>query len=513
MRTEKAIKNVSYAIIGQTIGIVISFVSRIFFIRYLGIVFLGLSGLFSNILTVLSLAELGFATAMTYSLYKPLANDNKQNIIGLMNYFSAIYKKIGLLMLVIGLIIIPAIPFLIKDIPSINYDINLIYILYLMNTVISYFFAYKRILLIADQKRYITTFYRYMFYSIVNILQIIILHTTGNFYLFLIIQIFTTFAENIFISLRVNKEYSYLKSSSDIKLEKDEIKSIKSNVKALFLHRFGGVVSTGMISILISAFVGLSEVGIYSNYLLIISALGTVYEQVFDSVTSSIGNLGTENNQNHEFVVFNRMLFFNHWLYGFSIIALIVLLNPFIETIWLNSDMIFSVSISVLIALRFYVDGIRKSVLTFRNAKGLFWQDRYKPLIQAFVGSGLAILLSFKMGLSGILLGSLAGTILVTTYIEPYILFKYGFKKNVIQYFSLVGKYIALTILVLMFTVFVSSLYTGSSIAEFIYKVAIVIFLPNLLFYLIFRKNANLSFFINSIKSRVVGYMKSRNQN
>ena len=496
MRTQNTLRNISFALFGQIFGIGISFISRIFFIRFLSVEYLGVNGLFTNILFVLSLAELGFSSAMTFSLYKPLAENNVQYISSLMNFYAKMYRIIGLCIMAIGVCLIPFIDVFIKDTPQISDSLYMIFALY---SVISYFYSYKQSLIIADQKKHITTIYRYIFFFFLNIVQIITLYITHSFVLYLSIQILFTFLENFIVAAKANRMYPYLKEKDVIPLDVESKHEISKNVKALFLHKIGGVASNGMTSIFISSLVGIVEVGLYSNYLLIITALNVVFNQIFDSATASVGNLDTTSDDNHRYQIFRNILFASVWIFGFSTIALIVLFNPFID-LWLGENLLFPISIVILIAIRYFIDGSRRTVLMFRNAMGLFWHDRYKSLIQALVGAGLAILFSIWYGLAGILFGSLLGTIIVTTYIEPYVLYKYGFHREVSLYFGQMMKYLVVIFIGGVASVLLNSLVLGSSWGTLLLRGVICISVPNILFILFFHKTKEFVYFITVAK-------------
>ena len=221
MRTISSILNLIVAFGGQFIGIIISFVARIIFLQILNAEYLGINGLFTNILTILSLAELGIGSAMNFSLYKPLAEKNKEKIKSLMYLYQKAYRIIGIIILTLGIAITPLLPYFINEMPSIPENIYFIYVLFVVNTGISYFFSYKRALIISDQKRYIATFYRYGFYFLLNLAQIICLVVTKNYILFLVLQIIFTLLENIFVSMKADKMYPYLKEKNVGKLLKE----------------------------------------------------------------------------------------------------------------------------------------------------------------------------------------------------------------------------------------------------------------------------------------------------
>ena len=382
-RTDKSIKNIIYAIVGQFFGIGISLISRLVFVKILSSEYLGLSSLFTNILTILSLTEMGFGTAMAFELYKPIAKNDKEKIKYLMKLYKKIYIIIGISIIILGIITIPVYPNLINERPNIE-NLDLIYMLFVLNTAFSYFVAYKRLLIISDQNRYIATAYRYGFYIAMNVMQIIELVLFKNYILYLIIQVLFTLLENIGISIKANKMYPYLKDKEVKEVAKRDKKHLMQNVKALFFHRFGGVVLNSTDNIVISKVLGLNWVGLYSNYYLITNALNTILNQVFSSVVASIGNLNTSNTREKMTDTFNKIFFANVWIYAVVCSALLVLINPFIE-IWLGRDYIISFGTVIVLVVNYFVYGMRRPAMAFREATGNYRKDWYSPIIEAVI--------------------------------------------------------------------------------------------------------------------------------
>ena len=400
MRTENSIKNLIYAFSGQAIGIIVNLITRFVFIRFLAQEYLGIDGLFTNLLSILSLVELGIGPAMTFSLYKPLAQKDEKKIGALMNLYKNSYNVVGVLIIIIGLAITPLLPMFINQMPNIQ-EINVIYILFVLNSGFSYFYAYKRSLIIADQKKYIATFYRYLFFVILNICQIVILMITKNYLLFLVAQILFTVIENIAISKKTQQLYPFLKDYKKGKLEKETKKEISKNIVAMTIHKIGGVVVKSTDNIILSKFVGLTPVAIYSNYYLIINAVNTVLMQVFNSITASVGNLNVTENKKKLTDIFEKIFFVNFWIYSFSSICLYILLNHFIN-IWIGNNYLFSVSIVTIIVINFYITGMRNTVLTYRDALGLYWQDRYKAIFESIINIVASIIFVKMFGTFGV---------------------------------------------------------------------------------------------------------------
>ena len=500
-RSEKSVKNIIYALVGQSIGLIVSFVARIFFVKILGSEYLGLNGLFSNILVVLSLAELGVGEAITFSLYKPLAKKNLKKCIALMQLYKKVYTIIGIIIFLLGISLTPILSFLIKDIPKID-NIALIYILFVINTSISYFFSYKRNLIIADQNRYIATFYRYLFYILLNILQIVFLILTKNYIIFLLLLIMNTLLENIFVSRKANKLYPYLLDKEQINLDNSTKKEIIKNTKAMMMHKVGGIVVTSTDNILISKFVGLSAVGLYSNYYMILNALNIIFLQIYSSIIASVGNLFALSTKEKQFEIFKKIDFLGFWIYSFSSTCLLCLLNPFI-TIWLGEKYLFNMSIVLILVINFYITGMRKSSMTFREASGLFYRDRWKAIIEAIINLVASIILVIKLGIFGVFLGTFISSITVCVWVEPYVLFKYGFNKKLSTYFKTYFYYLLIFILIATTTYFACLLIKGNVYMVFLIKLFICLIVPNGIMLLVFRNDTNFKYYCVFIKNTI----------
>lgn len=514
MRTESSIKNLIFAFGGQAVGILISLVSRLVFVRILASEYLGLSGLFSNILSMLTLAELGVGYAMTYSLYKPLAEQDKEKIKSLMNVYKIAYRIIGVVIFAIGVMIIPFLPQLINNMPDIP-NINLIYVLFVANSSISYFYSYKRSLITSDQKRYIATIYRYGFYFLLNLAQIIVLLLTHNYILFLVTQIFMTLLENIMVSKKADKMYPYLKEKEIEKLDNKTKKEITKNVSSMTLHKIGAIVVNSTDNLIISKYVGLFEVGIYSNYYLVINALITVIAQIFNSITASIGNLAATEDSQKLYDIFKKIFFLNFWIYSFASICLVVLFNDFIE-LWLGAEYLFTFSIILTIIISFYIKGMRQTVLTFRDALGMYWQDRYKPILEAVINIVVSIILVKKLEVAGVFLGTIISAIMTGFWMEPYVLYKYGLKQKLIKYFKKYGLYTVIGLMVACITFSICGIIQEVTIFNFIMKILICLIVPNLIYYFIFRNTAEFKYYLQLIKamlSKVKEKMKTKSVN
>ena len=446
---------------------------------------------------MLSLAELGVGEAITYSLYKPLKEKNVNDCTMLMQLYKKIYIIIGVVIFIIGLSITPFLPFFIDEMPNIS-NIYFIFVLFVINTSISYFLSYKRNLIIADQNRYIATIYRYGMYFLLNIVQIIYLLIKKDYIVFLILQILSTVIENILISRKANKMYPYLKSKEKVQLKEEYKKEIKNNTRAMMMHKVGSAVVISTDNILLSKYVSLIAVGIYSNYYLVINALNTIFSQVFTSLTASVGNLCVSESKEKQEQVFNKTFFLNFWIYSFATSCLICLFNHFIQ-LWIGKDFLFNFMTVCLLGVNFYITGMRKSVSVFREASGLFYVDRWKAIIEAIVNLVLSIIFALKFGAFGVFLGTLVSSLTVCVWVEPFVLYKYGFEMSVKRYFTKYIKYLLITIINTTVLYFVLTIFKKISILTFLVKMIISVLIPNITIYLLFRNTDDFSYYKNII--------------
>ena len=501
-RTNNSFKNLIIALVSQFVGVVISFVARMYFIKILGEEYLGINGLFTNILTMLSLVELGIGPAIIYSLYKPLAEKDIPKIKALMKVYKQAYILIGVVVLFLGIALTPSLKYLIKDMPNIK-NINIIYWLFVLNSSISYFYSYKRSLIIADQKRYIATIYRYGFYYLLNILQVVFLMITKNYLLFLILQIIFTLVENIAISKRADKIYPFLKEKNIEKLEKETINQIIKNTSAMVLHKIGSIVVNSTDNLLISSIIGVIWVGIYSNYQLITNAVKMIISQIFNSIISSIGNLGVTESKEKTIFIFNIVNLIGFWVYGFSSICLLILLNPFIE-IWLGEGLLLPVNVVFILVISFFITGMRQAVTTFRDAYGLYWNDRYKPIFEVIINIIFSLLLGYKLGIIGIFLGTIISTITVCLWVEPYIVYKYAFKSSSREYFKKYFYYLIIEAITFIITYVLCLGFEPPTIFNLIIKIIICLIVPNIIFFIFFSRTKEFAY----IYERVIDILK-----
>lgn len=493
MRTRNSMVNISCSMVGQLVHIIVQFFVRAIFIGLLGIEYLGVNGLFSNILAMLALAELGVGNAIIFSMYKPLANKDEKKIKALMNLYAKAYRLIAMVVFVLGIMIVPFLKYMVKEAPNVSENITLLYFLFLLNSLTTYFFAYKRSLIIADQKEYIVTIWSQIFSIAANILQIIFLYLTRNFIVYLSIQIIFSLLTNLVLAYRANKLYPILRHKEKVQLEREERESIFKNIKALILYKIGALLTIGLDNIIISTFMGIAWVGIYCNYTLIVDKLTGILGQIFTSMTASVGNLNAEEDIDKKEQIYKVLLYLAFWLFGLSGICIYILINPFI-TLWIGKAYLLDELTVVIIALGFYFYGIHNPTMVFRNTMGLYVQGKFRPIIGAAVNGIVSILLVGPWGIKGVVLGTLMSRLLVLSWYEPLVIYKCGLKRSVkpyyMKYLYYSGVFIGSAVLTRLAVLGVSGLGVGA----FLIKMLLSVSIPSVLFMLMTVRTAEFQY-------------------
>ncbi len=433
-RTENSTKNMYTGIINQFLTLIFRFITRTVLIRYLGTEFLGINGLFSNILTMLSLADLGIGSALVYALYKPIAENDYERQTIIINYMQKAYRTIGIIIIGIGILISPFLSYIIKEKVTII-NIYIVFFMYLFQTASTYLFFPSRIeFLGANQKRYIYNNINSIFIILSNIFQIIILIIFRNFYLYLITIILFNVIQEFIIATITEKKYSFIKDTPKKPLSKEEKKDIFKDCGALMIYRTNYVILTATDNIIISKYIGLIAVGLYSNYLLVTNSITNLLNIFFNSITASIGNLHVYNEKEKEYFIFKTINFITVILFGISCVGIYTLINNFI-TIWIGEEYLLSKSFVIIITINLYVEGLRKLLATYRTSYGLFRQAKIIPIVGALTNIVISIILVQKIGIFGVLLGTLISNLISFMWYDPLLIYKKVFNKNVLSYY------------------------------------------------------------------------------
>lgn len=442
-RTEYSAVNTTVAMVARVVAILAGYLTRVVFTHVLSEDYVGINGLFTDVLNVLALSELGVGTAITYALYRPISQGDIEKQKSLMRLYRRFYRIVAGVVLTAGLLLIPFLDVLIKDQPDVDHLI-LIYLMYLFNSVVSYLLIYKRTLIDAHQLSYIGVLYQTVFLIIQNAAQIWVLLATGNFILFLSILILCTLGGNLAISRRANLLYPYLKDRNVQPLKKEERGEIYRNIRAMLLHKIGNVLVNNTDNLLLSALVGTLSVGRYSNYFLIIGSVRQVLNQMFQGITASVGNLGVEESRERMKRIFEAAFFVGQWIFGLAAICLFEVLDPFVELSF-GSSYVFPASVTLVLCLNFYLTGMRQATLVFRDSMGIFTYDRYKAIPEALINLGASLLLGHYLGALGIFLGTMISTVTTSLWVEPYMLYKHQLQTSSRPYFRRYLLYAAVT--------------------------------------------------------------------
>ena len=480
-RTEHVAKNAIYGVLSQMISTLLHFISRTVFIYILGKEYLGVNGLFTNILLILSFAELGIGNAMIFSMYKPLKDNNKEKLCSLLDLYKKAYRYIGIFIIVVGLSLIPFLKYLIHgSAPNIKENISIIYVIFLANTVISYFYVYKQSLIIADQNNHITIAYTQIFECIQIILQISILFIFHDFILFLLIQFVSLFLLNITLARKADRMYPFIKTNKIEPLKRQEKIDIFKNVRALAVYKFASVVLNGTNNIILSLLFNIGVVGVFCNYMLFIQFFSSFLGKITNSFTASIGNLNTEANPQKQRLVFNQLFLICVWLFGLSSIGLL-LLHKDIITIWIGEDYVFDYPIVLAIVVHFYINAVSFAAYTYRTTLGLFVQGQIAPAIAAVLNIILSIVLGKSIGVAGVFWATAISRFVTMGIVDPVLVYTRALKTHPCYYYLMYFKYVIYLIGIYIISKYLISLVHFSGIGAIIIKMAIIFIVFNTL--------------------------------
>lgn len=467
-KTKSAVKNISFGFLNKLLFMIFPFIIKTIIIYKLGVEYLGLNSLFSSVLNVLNFAEIGFGTALVFSMYKPLAEDDKDTICALLGLYKKIYRIVGIIVVSAGLAVMPFLKYFIKS--GLPADINLyaLYLVYLFNNVCGYFFfSYKSSLLSIHQRNDVLS----NISSVVNIgmylFQIASLYLFKNYYVYIIFSPISTIVNNIVIGVVTKKMYPEYTCRGDVSAETKS--EIKKKVFGLMCHKVGSVVQSSIDNIAISAFFGLSILGVYNNYIYIQSAVQSFISLVFQCLTPGIGNAIFKDSKEDNYKLYLRLFFMNACLIIFCSSCLLSLYQPFMR-IWdkVNSPLPFS--IVILIVVLFYVNNIRSTVGIYREALGTWDKDKLRPLFITLVNLVGTIISAYYGWLEGVILSTILSYVFVSMYWEIAVLYKVYFQFSKKEY---ILNFILYTIVggaVCAITYFVTGLLPDAGVKMFALK-------------------------------------------
>lgn len=502
-RTQKSARNMTVGMISQLLTILLSFISRTVFIHFLSSEYLGINGLLANVLTVLSFAELGIADAMTYAMYKPAKEDDRETINKLMILYRKLYTIIAAVVGGIGLFLSFFINHIVATPPDIPESLQVIFWFYIVNNMASYLLTYKKSILIANQENYIVTSVCQVTAILQQIFQMLILWLTHQYYLYLLIQIICTVSNNIGVSVIVKKRYPWLNFHSKEKLPNDTVQSIYKNVKSLSVSKIAGVISNGADNIIISKLLGLKSVGLVSNYTLVINSLNGVLWSGLSSITSSFGNFNVDSPINRRRELFDELFLCSYWLYGFLTVGVSVLINPFIE-LWIGNAYRVPQSVAASLILITYISGLNFPVFTYQTTLGMYQKMKYPYLLFGVLNIFLSVVLGKKFGLIGVYLATSVSRLCTSEVAGGYYVYRDGLQLPPCKYaVKYVLHFVILIINIVINRLIISNIHI-TGIAGFIVKVMICAIVCNLVYLICFHRTKA---FIG-LKNRAIGLIK-----
>ncbi|OUP75321.1 hypothetical protein B5F08_11440 [Anaeromassilibacillus sp. An172] len=497
MRSQNVLKNGIWGTVYQISNIFLGFVGRTIFIYFLSSDYLGISSLFSNILNLLSLSELGFSSAIAFHLYKPIAEKDTYKIVGIMNFYKVAYRIVAIFVLILGLSILPFLGFIIKESEFTLSYIRIIYILSIANTVSSYFFSYKYTLAIADQKNYILTNIDTIFRFINTIANIIVLIIFRDYIIYVTVGIVVNVFAGFIKASLVSKKYPYLKEKTQI--EPLVRKKIMSDVKNIFAGKVSTVIVSSTDNILISAMISLKVVGLYSNYAMLIGYVQAFLTQFITATQASIGNMIASESKEYAYTVMKRLTVIFYFAVSFCSVCLFNLLNPFIE-LWIGESYLLDISVVGWCIASFYIQLIKTPIWYSLGGVGYFKEDRNISIIGAVSNLLISVICAYFYGLSGIFMGTVFSQ-LIQWILKTRLFLIYFIGTKCKEYYLLSTR-------LLLQTIFLCGLSYGitriilieNDLFSFIIKMIVCFVVPNIFNCIIYRKSEAFQYIISLLK-------------
>lgn len=486
-RTKNASRNIFFGLILKIYQILVPFLMRTAMIYLMGVQYLGLNSLFTSVLQVLNLAELGVGSAMVYSMYKPIVEDDETTICALMKLYRTYYRVIGLIIAVVGCILTPFIPHLIKsDIPS---GLN-VYVLYLLNlgaTVLSYWlFAYKNSILQAHQRTDVVSKVTLITSTVQYVLQLAVLGIFHNYYLYVIVALATQALTNIVTAICSDKLYPQFKPKG--RVDKVQVQRINQRIRDLFTSKIGSIIYDSADTIVISAFLGLTVLAVYQNYFFILNSITGLIAVVFSACTAGIGNSIVMESKEKNFNDLKKFTFIITWIAGFCSVCLLCIYQPFME-LWTGKDLMLSISAVICFVVYFFVRQFNALFNLYKDASGMWHEDRLRPLVAALTNLALNLILVQFIGIYGILLSTVIAILCVGMPWLLHNLFTVIFdKKHMWSYIGSLLRYCLVVLFSCAITYLICSRINIGLIPTILVRGMICIIVPNVIYFLVFRK-------------------------
>lgn len=477
-RTKNTVRNILTGSVSRIINIILPFFNRTVILYVMGTKYLGLSSLFTSILSFLSLSELGLGAAMVYSMYKPIARNDDETICALLNLYKRLYRIIGFVVLGLGMALMPFLRQLINDEIPPEINLHLLYFIYLFNSVLSYWlFAYKNALLQAHQRNDVNNVISAVIIPASYAVMLGALWLTKNYYAYVIWQPVFTIITNLIRSRYVDRHFPHLKPRGEISSELR--RSITKKVAALIGTKLNTVVLNAADNLVMSAFLGLTVIAVYGNYYMIMSSIIGFLGIIYSAMTAGLGNSLQTETVEKNYRDFEKLSFMNSWLVGWCSVCLVCLYQPFMR-IWVGEELMFPFYVVLELGLYFYIYQLRKIPVVYKDAAGIWWEDRFRPYVCMVTNVVLNILLVQIIGISGIILSTVFSLCISIPW-ENYTIFKYVFHRSSRAYYGKLAAYCGSMILGGLVCFWVCSLF-GDGIPALMARAVICVIVPNVIF-------------------------------
>ena len=483
-RVKKSSRNMIFSVIAFALQIVLGFIVRRYFIFYFSSEYLGLNSLFSNVISLLSLAELGFGTAIVFAMYKPMAEKDEERVRELLQFYKKCYSIIGTVILAIGLCVLPFMDYFKAQAPTVELNFYIIYLIFLFNAVISYFFAHRKSLIYTDQRNDIETKVTICLNLLSVILQLISIIIFKNYYLYILVAGIINILNNLIIYIITQKKYKNYLQKPKSYIDKATVKEINKNIRAMILHKIGSAIVYSTDNLIIYFLIGSAVLGKYSNYVLITTYVSTLIDIIINGIRGSIGNSIASETREKNQKLFRNLNFIFMWIVSFSAVCIFVLADPFIDVVLIkgqNTTLFLDNVLILLITANFFFSTSRHMCSLFKECAGIFHQDRFKPIFESLVNLVVSIVLANYIGLAGVIIGTIASNIFVSLWVEPYVLNKHYLKDSTIKYFITYFMFIIATLISGYATVFISGFVPNGSLIMLVLKFVVCAIIPNIM--------------------------------
>lgn len=504
-RTANTLRNSFWGLTNNVVGLILPFIIRTIFLHVLSIEYLGLSSLFSSILQMLNLAELGFSSAVVYSMYKPIAENDTDKVCALLALYRTVYRVIGLFIFCVGLILMPFLPLLIRGSVPADMNLYLLFLISLVDTSISYFaFGYKESLLQAHQRTDLTSRVLIVIRCIKYTVQIILLLVFKSYYIYILVTPVATLATNI-VNARITSKH-FPQYTCRGKLEKREVSAITKQVGGLMISKICGVTRNGLDSIIVSAFIGLHAVAVYGNYYYLIISIHTMLGVITTSMRAGIGNSIACESVEKNYNDMRKFTFLYAWVSGVCTCCFVALYQPFMQ-LWAGSENMFPDWLMLLFCLYFYIMTVTDIRNVYIDATGIWWQNRSRPIIETIVNFVLNLTLGYFFGVTGIVLATIISMTLINIGYGSKVLFQEYFKGySIAKYFKNHVQYFIVTVIAAAATWFVCSMVPFAGYSGLVVKFIVCMVVPNAVFLLLYRFDNNYCYVKTTVDS-VVGHI------